>query len=640
MIEDIQRAMNIDFQSCCDALCLRLLLIAQDIVEVFENGHFLRSGIGKVVLIDHADAPVNDGLLNRLQAIFASDNQLTHGEDEVGFQRQWVFLFGIVHIDVQRIDVVGADRRNADHLTAELLHKGVILGLWVTHDDVILGNQKSIGHFPLCREGFTTTGSTENQPVGVFELLSVHHDHVVGQCVQAVIQSLTALKKLLRRERNENRRAGCGQSALNFDLVQADGKRGHKTFFLLEVQTLERTVIFLRDGCRLEDGIFELLTGRRGIHDEDGHEEHSLVSRLEILQQTLGLASVGGKVGGDDVHIVAGTDSFLLFLNLHLVQIGNLGLDALDGLSLINGADMKIDSNVGVHIEEVSQHTVIQLRRENLQKAHRADGSAHLETLAFPKVERGRRDEVFAAETGTGNHIEGEAEWFAGVHIEHIMQDFQPLIAGQRLGLHTEGFEVVEDVCLHPVELGLGGTQRVSLNAEGDVLALDEAVIAFCELGLQHIRILGADVIESIVLFGDADRLLELIDVHPLIDEGELHENGAVEVVEEVTPVFKDGGLILVLGKLIVDVVVADGLGVEPVIHLADTVLAHLHIRNGLLGGLGDFLCLLVLFLLHDDLLLFRSGKSVTVHTTVFHGFLRRFCLFGAVCQSAIPPVP
>ena len=48
---------------------------------------------------------------------------------------------------------------------------------------------------------------------------------------------------------------------------------------------------------------------------------------------------------------------------------------------------MKIDRNVGVHIEKVRQHTVIQLRRENLQKAHRADGSAHLEALAFPKVE-------------------------------------------------------------------------------------------------------------------------------------------------------------------------------------------------------------------------------------------------------------
>ena len=164
--------------------------------------------------------------------------------------------------------------------------------------------------------------------------------------------------------------------------------------------------------------------------------------------------------------------------------------------------------------------TVIEFRRENLQKAHRTNGPAHLEALALPEVEGGRCDEILSAEVGAGNHIEGESERLTGIHIEHIMQDFQALIAGQRLSFHTESLEVVEDVSFHPVELCFGGTQRVSLNAEGNVLALDEAVAALGELGLQHIRILGADVIESIVLCGNADCIIELVDVHPLIDEG------------------------------------------------------------------------------------------------------------------------
>ena len=96
----------------------------------------------------------------------------------------------------------------------------------------------------------------------------------------------------------------------------------------------------------------------------------------------------------------------------------------------------------------------------------------------------------------------------------------------------------------------------------------------------------------------------------------------------------------IITSKLVIDVVIADGLGVEAAVHLADTVAAHLHIGDGLLGGLGDFLCLLVLFLLHDDFLLFHSGKSIAVHLAIFHGLLRRVCLFGAGCQSAIPPVP
>ena len=34
------------------------------------------------------------------------------------------------------------------------------------------------------------------------------------------------------------------------------------------------------------------------------------------------------------------------------------------------------------------------------------------------------------------------------------MEHFQPFVAGQRLGLHTEGFEIIEDVRLNPIQLG------------------------------------------------------------------------------------------------------------------------------------------------------------------------------------------
>ena len=179
MIEDVQRAVNIDFKGSCDALCLRFLLISQNVVEVFKDRHFLRLGVCKKLLIDHADAAVNDGLLNRLQAVLAADNQLTHGEDEVRFQRQRVFLFGVVRVDVQRIDIIRADRRDADDLTAEFLHEGEILGFGVADDDVILRDEEGVRHFALCGEGLTGTGRTQDQPVGVLEPLAVNHDHVV-----------------------------------------------------------------------------------------------------------------------------------------------------------------------------------------------------------------------------------------------------------------------------------------------------------------------------------------------------------------------------------------------------------------------------------------------------------------------------
>ena len=167
---------------------------------------------------------------DRLQAVLAADNQLTHGEDEVGFQRQRVFLFGVVRVDVQRIDVIRADRRNADDLTTELLHEGKILGFGVADDDVILCDEEGVRHFTLGGEGLTGTGRTQDQPVGVFELLAVNHDHVVGQRVQPVVQSFAALKKLRRGERHENRCAGSGQPALDLHLIDADRQRGQDVY--------------------------------------------------------------------------------------------------------------------------------------------------------------------------------------------------------------------------------------------------------------------------------------------------------------------------------------------------------------------------------------------------------------------------
>ena len=392
------------------------------------------------------------------------------------------------------------------------------------------------------------------------------------------------------------------------------------------------------NGCGLKHRVFELLAIGCRVHDEDGHKEQSLVAGLEILQQTLCLTAEGGKIGRDDVHIVAGADCLFLLFDLHLVEVGDLRLDALDCLRLVNRPDMKIDRNVAVHLKEVGKHTVIEFRREDLQEAHRADGSAHLKALAFTEVKGSGRDEILRAESCPSNHVKGKAERLIGVHVEHIMKHFQPLVAGQRLGFHAESFEVVEDVGFNAFELRLCRAEGVRLNAEGDVLLLDQPVVALGELVLQHTGILGADVVEGVLLCRNVDALAELIEACLLIDEGELDENRAVEVVQKVAPVLKDGSFVLVLRKLVVDVLKGDGLRVEAAVHLADTVAAHLHIGNGLLGGLADFLCLPVLFLLHDDPLLFLSGKGIAVNDAVLDGHLR-LCLCCAVVQAAIPPV-
>ena len=300
---------------------------------------------------------------------------------------------------------------------------------------------------------------------------------------------------------------------------------------------------------------------------------------------------------------------------------------------------MKIDRNVAVHLKEVGKHTVIQLRGKDLEEAHCTDGSAHLEALAFTEIKGSGCNKVLGRKPRSGYHVIGKSERLMRVHVEHIMQHFQPFVAGQRLSLHTESFEIVENIRFDTIQLCFCGTNGVSLHTEGDVLTLEQTVVAFGELILEHIGIFLADVIERILLFGNGDLFSELSDVGFLVDKRELNKDGAVKVVQKVTPVLEDGCLVLVLGKLIVDVVIPDSFGIETAVDLADAVFAHLHIGDRLLRGLGNFLCFPVFFLLHDDPLLFLRGKCIAVDLTVFHDLFRLICLLGFVCQSAIPPV-
>ena len=68
-----------------------------------------------------------------------------------------------------------------------------------------------------------------------------------------------------------------------------------------------------------------------------------------------------------------------------------------------------------------------------------------------------------------------------------------------------------------------------------------------------------------------------------LEQEGKLKADGAVEVVEEVAPAFKDGGFILVLRKLVVNILVLDRLGVKGIGDTADTVREYPLIRDAVL---------------------------------------------------------
>ena len=140
------------------------------------------------------------------------------------------------------------------------------------------------------------------------------------------------------------------------------------------------------------------------------------------------------------------------------------------------------------------------------------------------------------------------------------MQHFKAFIACHGAGSYAQELKVVEYVCFDTGKAGFRRAQTVGFNGKGDVLRLDKPVVALCKLVFQHIPVFAADRVESVVLCRDIDRLFSFAPLRPLIDERELHRNGSVKVVEEVAPVLKNGGLVVCLCKLIVNIFKGYGL--------------------------------------------------------------------------------
>ena len=245
----------------------------------------------------------------------------------------------------------------------QTLSKRCVLRFRITDNDIITGKQKAVGNFSFCAEGLTGTRRTQNQAVGVFQQLSVHHDEVVGQSIDAVVQSFfPVLEQFLRSKGHKDSCGTGGQSSLNLNLIETQRQTAHQPFFLLEVQPGQLTVILLGNGACLENVVAKLTGIVRCVQHQKGQKEHSLVAALQILQEFFRFTAVGSKVGWNDVHVVSGTNCFFLFLDLTAVQVGNLALYRLNGFHLIHRLNVHTHNERAFHIQKISQQTVIQLR--------------------------------------------------------------------------------------------------------------------------------------------------------------------------------------------------------------------------------------------------------------------------------------
>ena len=338
------------------------VLLQKGIIQVLKDWHILRGRIVEISLVDLMHTTVDNRLFDRLQAILTAHNQLTEGQDKIGFQCYGVVILRVVQVDVHRVDIVGTGRTDFYHLTIELVNQSRIFRFGVADDNIVICNQERIGDFTLCGKGFTGTGSTQNQPVGVLELLSVHHDKVVRQGIQPIIERFpTILEQLLRCEGYKNRRGTGSQATTNLDQVLCQRQAAHQPGFLLKIQTAQVAVMLLGDALCLEHIVLQFLLVASGVQHQKRHHEHSLVLALQFFQKRLRIFAIGSKVRRDNVHVIAGTHSLFLFLDFGTVKLGDGSLDGLNRRSLVNRLDVHGHDLRGFHIQKIRQHTVRQV---------------------------------------------------------------------------------------------------------------------------------------------------------------------------------------------------------------------------------------------------------------------------------------
>ena len=596
MVEHIQGAGYVDFQRGRQRLRFLFLLLSQGVVQILQNGYVLRLRVAQVGLVDDMHRTVDDGLFDGLQSVAPADDQLAQRQNEIGLERQRIVIVAVVEVDVHRIDVAVAGGRNADHLSAERVDQREILALGIADDDVIVSQQNDVADLALCRERFAGAWRAQNQAVRILQLLAIHHDQVVGQGIQAAIQRLAAaLEQLLRGEGYENRGRRGRQPALNSDFVEAQRQAGYHAVFLLEVQRNQLAVVLLGKALRLLDVEDKLLLIVRRIHHQEGDEEHALVAALQIFQQLLRFAAVGGQIGRNDVHVISGTDGLLLLLDLHLIEVGDLAFDIPDGCYLVDGLNVQGHDEAGFHGKEIRQAAVIEVRSQDGEKADCRLLLSHAKAALFAEIKAGRRNEVLGRQAGGRQPLPVKNEGCLSIHMEHIVHELQPLMPVKRGCRDAQPLEVVQQINLDALQTRLCRLDVLCLDAKGNELGLGQAVVALGLLVLQHFCIFVPDFVVAVIPVGNQDALLKGFRAGRQIEKRKLQVNTAVKIVEEITPALEDRRLVVVLRELIIDVLKLDGFGVVAIRNAADAVRPHALIRNGVLRGIRSLLALLLI---------------------------------------------
>ena len=456
-------------------------------------------------------------------------------------------------------------------------------------------------------------------------MLAVQQDHVVGEGVEAVVHGVTAHEHLLGDEGDKHRQGRCGQAPFNLDAVEAQRQRGHQPIFLLKVQPGQKAVVGLGDAGRLGHGDLQLLPGLRRVQHQKGHVEHSLVAGLQVGEQVLCRAAVGGEVRRKNVHIVAAAHCPLLLLYFHGVQVGDLPLDHFDGLVLVDAPDVHGHHDIPVRLHEVGEDAVVHLRRQDLQEGHRPIPLSDAEGAGLPEVEGGRRNEVLHRKAAGREPVPFKGE-LPTLRVEDVVKQLQPFLPIQHMSRRPHDLEAVEGISLNAGKSRPGRGKVLRLDGQGHILGFHIAVVAPLVLHPQDVHRLVPDGVQVVALPGDTKHFIGGAASAAAVQR-DLDADGGIVAVIKVAKAFKDAPLILRPSQAVIHILKGDGLGEGAALQPAQAIREHVLKRDAVLHRMG-FSVALCLPDHRLDLPALGTGELT---------LCRSFCLFS---QSASPPVP
>lgn len=96
------------------------------------------------------------------------------------------------------------------------------------------------------------------------------------------------------------------------------------------------------------------------------------------------------------------------------------------------------------------------------------------------------------------------------------------------------------ELAVKELQAHLCRAQVVRFDPESDIFALCKAVVPFLQLAFEHVAVLLPDPVVLVAPDGDVNAFGEVLHIGPLVDESELHMDGRIKVIQEITISLKD----------------------------------------------------------------------------------------------------